>query len=135
MTNHQSSIPKVLVTMGGSDPQGMTIKAVKALEMLEENFEAVVVLGAEFQHKEELNDLLSDCKHHFNVRENVKNMAEIMAQSDFAVASFGVTAYKLAAMGVPAIYMCLTEDHAKSASVFVEKGMAVSLGVFTHVNT
>jgi len=51
------------------------------------------------------------------------------------VASFGVTAYELAAMGVPAIYLCLTENHAESASAFVQEGMAISLGVFTHVST
>ena len=131
----QNSRLRILVTMGGSDPQGMTLTAVKALEILDEDFEAVVVLGAGFQHKKELGNSLSDCKHRFDVRENVKDMAKLMAQSDIAVASFGVTAYELSAMGVPAIYLCLTEDHAESASVFVEEGMAVSLGVFTHVNT
>ena len=131
----QNPKPRILVTMGGTDPQGMTLKAVNALKMLNENFEAVVVLGAGFQHKKQLNNLLFDCKHRFDVRENVKNMAELMAQSDLAVASFGVTAYELAAMGVPAIYLCLTEDHAESASAFVEEGMAICLGVFTHVST
>jgi len=126
---HCTKIPRILVTMGGSDPQGMTLKAVKALEMLDEDFDAVVVLGAGFQHKDELDNLLYDCKHHFDVKANVQNMAEIMAQSDLAVASFGVTAYELAAMGVPAIYLCLTEDHAESALAFVEEGMAVCLGV------
>ncbi|RLJ08848.1 MAG: hypothetical protein DRP15_04435, partial [Candidatus Aenigmatarchaeota archaeon] len=77
----QNSKPRILVTMGGSDPQGMTIKAVKALKMLEEDFEAVVVLGAGFQQKKELHNLLSACKHCFDVRENVENMAELMAQS------------------------------------------------------
>lgn len=129
-----SKIPRILVTMGGSDPQCMTITAVKALEMLDEDFEVVVVSGAGFQHKKELDKLLSDCKHQYDVRENVKNMAELMSQSDLAVASFGVTAYELAAMGVPAIYLCLTEDHAESASAFMEEGMAISLGVFTQVN-
>ena len=133
--NTQHSKLRILVTMGGSDPQGMTLKAVKALEMLDEGFEAVVVLGVGFQDKKELGNLLSDCKHHFDVQEDVKNMAEIMAQSNLAVASFGVTAYELAAMGVPAVYLCLTEDHAESASAFVEEGMAISLGVFTHVST
>ena len=121
--------------MGGSDPQGMTLKAVKALELLEKNIEVVVILGAGFQQKKELDNLLSHCIHQYDVRENVKNMAEIMSQSDLAVASFGVTAYELAAMGVPAIYLCFTEDHAESASAFVEEDMAISLGVFTHVNT
>lgn len=131
---HCTKIPRILVTMGGSDPQGMTLKVVKALETLDEDFEAVVILGAGFQDKKELGNLLSDCKHRFDVRENVQNMAELMAQSDLAVASFGVTAYELAAMGVPAIYLCLTEDHAESASAFVEAGMAISLGVFAHLS-
>jgi len=131
----KNSKPRILVTMGGSDPQGMTFKAVKALELLEEEFEVVVVLGAGFKHKKQLDNLLSGCKQHFDVRNNVQNMAEIMSKSNLAVASFGATAYELAAMGVPAIYLCLTEDHAESASAFVEEGMAISLGVFTHVNT
>jgi len=128
-----TKIPRILVVMGGSDSQGMTLKTIRALELLDEDFEAVVVLGAGFQHKKEFDNLLSDCKHHFNVRENVQNMAELMAQTDLAVASFGMTAYELAAMGVPAIYLCLTEDHAESASTFVEAGMAVCLGVAQQV--
>lgn len=121
--------PRILVTMGGSDPHGMTIKTIKALELLDEDFEAVVVSGAGFQHKEELNNLLSGCKHRFDVQENVQNMAKRMAQSDLAVASFGVTAYELAAMGVPAIYLCLTEDHAESASAFAAADMGTYISV------
>jgi len=40
-----------------------------------------------------------------------------------------VTAYELASFGVPALYLCLTEDHALSASAFEYAGMGVSLGV------
>jgi len=131
-----SKIPKILVTMGGSDPEGLTIKAVKALEMIqfEGSFEVIIVLGSGFQYKEELEKLISGCKQHFELRKNVHNMAELMAQSDLAVASFGMTAYELAAIGVPAIYLCLTEDHAESASAFVKEGMAISLGIFTQVS-
>ncbi len=51
------------------------------------------------------------------------------ATADVALAAFGVTAYELAAFGVPALYMCLTEDHALSASAFEHAGMGISLGV------
>jgi spore coat polysaccharide biosynthesis protein SpsF len=46
-----------------------------------------------------------------------------------AIAAFGVTAYELAAYGVPALYLCLTADHAASASAFEDAGIGVSLGV------
>ena len=128
-----TKIPIILVTMGGSDPQRMTFKVVKALEMFDKEFEVIVVLGAGFQHKEEFNNLLSRCKHRYDVREDVQNMAELMTQSDIALSSFGATAYELAAMGLPAIYLCLTDDHAESASVFEEAGTATNLGVYSRV--
>jgi spore coat polysaccharide biosynthesis protein SpsF len=49
-----------------------------------------------------------------------------MAQADLAIASFGMTAYELACMEVPALYFCLTADHAESCQAFVEAGMAMS---------
>lgn len=125
--------PVVLVTMGGSDPAGLTMKAVEALDLLDEGFETVVVLGPAFSHQGALRDLLAKTHRHFDVRQNVTDMAGLMTQADLAVASFGVTAYELAAVGVPAIYLCLTEDHAESASAFVEAGIAMSLGMHSDV--
>ena len=125
--------PRILVTMGGSDPTGLTLKAVEALDLLDEEFETVVVLGPGFSHHEALRNLLSRTRRLFDVRQNVTDMSSLMAQSDLAVASFGVTAYELGAMGVPAIYLCLTQDHAESASAFVKAGMAVCLGEHTQV--
>jgi spore coat polysaccharide biosynthesis protein SpsF len=52
-----------------------------------------------------------------------------MATADVALVTFGVTAFELAAIGVPSIYICLNEDHAESASAFVRAGMGVSLGL------
>ena len=52
-----------------------------------------------------------------------------MRRADLALAAFGVTAYELAAFGVPALYLCLSEDHALSASAFEQAGIGMSLGV------
>ncbi len=129
----QNSKLRILVTMGGSDPAGLTLKAVGALSLLDEDFEAIIVLGPGFSHYGELEELLAKARRQFEVRQSVTDMTGLMAQADLAVASFGVTAYELAAMGIPAIYMCLTEDHAESASAFMGAGIAISLGVFTQV--
>ena len=125
--------PVVLVTMGGSDPAAMTLKGIEALTLLKEDFETIVVLGPAFSHFKAMRELLSKTDRRFELRRNVTDMSYLMAQTDLAVASFGVTAYELAAVGVPAIYLCLTQDHAESALTFVEANIAVSLGVFFHV--
>jgi spore coat polysaccharide biosynthesis protein SpsF len=56
-------------------------------------------------------------------------MSAAMAEADLAICSFGMTAYELAAMGVPAVYACLTEDHEESASALAAAGMGMSVGV------
>lgn len=122
--------PLVLITMGGSDPAGFTLKAVEALNQVEMDFQTVAVLGPGFVHDGLLQSLLATTRRPIEIRRNVDGMASLMARADLAVASFGVTAYELAAVGVPAIFFCLTEDHAESAAAFVDAGMALSLGEY-----
>jgi len=123
----------LLIAMGGSDPAGLTLKAVRALDRLggggDEDFESVIIVGAGFCHRQALGDLLGRTRRRFTVREDVSEMSVAMAHADLAVCSFGMTSYELAAMGVPAVCVCLTEDHAESASGLVAAGMAISVGV------
>jgi spore coat polysaccharide biosynthesis protein SpsF len=129
--NSQCSL---LIAMGGSDPAGLTLKAVRALARLNEDFDSVIlestiIVGAGFCHRASLGDLLGQTRRRFTVREDVREMSAAMAQADLAVCSFGMTSYELAAMGVPAVCVCLTEDHAESASALVAAGMAISVGI------
>jgi len=63
------------------------------------------------------------------VHENVQCMPDVMAQADLAVCSFGMVAYELAAAGVPAVHLALTDDHARSSDAFHAAGIARALGV------
>ena len=123
----------LLITMGGSDPAGMTLQAVRAVELVHADFTTTIVLGPGFQHKNDLLDLLATARHQFTIRENVSDMRSQMVQSGLALCSYGMTAFELAASGVPAIYLCLTEDHAESASALADAGAGSSLGVVSDV--
>jgi hypothetical protein len=61
------------------------------------------------------------------------DMRAVMLGADLAIASFGMTAYELAATATPAIYLCLTADHAQSASLFDAHGAAITLGLHDQV--
>lgn len=124
--------PRVIVSMGGSDPRGLTIPAVKALTALEANFDATVVLGPGADHQFDRD--VAKIAPRFNVVRSPNDLPRLMAAADLGLISFGVTAYELAALGVPAVYLCLTEDHAASASAFERAGMGVSLGVASQVD-
>lgn len=134
LTRKDNQKQRILVTMGGSDPVGMTLKVIQALDSLRGDFSVDVILGSGFRFKRELNAVLRRAFRHFNILRNVKNIAKFMRQADLAIASFGTTAYELAAVGTPAVYLCLTDDHEESAQAFVNAGMAVSLGVHNKVS-
>jgi spore coat polysaccharide biosynthesis protein SpsF len=127
--------PVILVTMGGSDPAGLTLKAVRGLELITADFQTVVVLGPGFMHHESLMSLLRSSRPRYEILQDPRDVAGLMAKADLALASFGVTAYELAAMGVPAVYLCLSADHAESATAFENAGMAHSLGEHHAVNS
>lgn len=118
----------LLVTMGGSDPAGLTLIALQAIENIEGEFRILVVIGGGFMHDFALADWLAKAKRNYEICRNVTDVAELMEKADLAVASFGVTAYELAAMGVPAIYLSLTHDHEESAELFSKSGIAINLG-------
>jgi len=123
----------ILVTMGGSDPMGMTEFAVRALDLLPMPFAVHVVVGPAFSRAEPLIDTIVRSKHSVQIARAPASLATLMRASRMAVASFGVSAFELAACGVPAVHMCLTADHLRSSEVFDREGAAVTAGVFGQV--
>jgi spore coat polysaccharide biosynthesis protein SpsF len=121
--------PTLLVAMGGSDPLGLTLTAARALARLDPVFRARFVIGPGMADGVRLAKTIVGLAPNFETIEGASDLATEYASCDLALAAFGVTAYELAACGVPALYLCLTEDHAESASAFESAGMGVSLGL------
>lgn len=121
--------PTLLVTMGGSDPYGMTLRAARALCGLDPVFRARFVIGPGFENREKTARTIVALKSNFETIEGADSLTTEYASADLALAAFGVTAYELAAFGVPALYLGISEDHALSASAFEHAGMGISLGL------
>ena len=110
--------PTLLVAMGGSDPQGLTLRAAKALAPLDPVFRTRFVIGTGMADAAKVAASVVALKANYETVEGADDLATEYASADLALCAFGVTAYELAAFGVPAIYLGLTEDHARSASAF-----------------
>jgi spore coat polysaccharide biosynthesis protein SpsF len=128
-----SSRPTVLVAMGGSDPHGLTLRMAKALSALDPVFRIRFVIGTGMKDAALVARGLVALKTNYETVEGAADLSTEYASADLALCAFGVTAYELAAFGVPAIYLGLTEDHAASAQAFADAGMGVSMGVASHV--
>jgi spore coat polysaccharide biosynthesis protein SpsF len=131
--NAMSSRPTLLVAMGGSDPQELTLRAAKALAPLDPIFRIRFVVGTGMADAAKVAANVVALKGNYETIEGADDLATEYASADLALCAFGVTAYELAAFGVPAIYLGLTEDHARSASAFEAAGMGQSLGVASQI--
>ncbi len=117
---------KVLVTLGGSDPDNVTLKVIQALLQIEQ-LVAVVVLGGSNPHYEELLSSLED-NPAIDLKKNVNNMPDLFAWADLAISSAGTTTWELAFMGLPSLIIILAENQVKVAGQLDSAGIAKNLG-------
>ena len=122
-----SAEPILLVTMGGSDPAGLTMRAARSLSRMNTPFHARFVIGPGMNPG--IADTLGAMDTRFEPVVGAADLSREYAAADLALCAFGVTAYELSSHGVPALYLCLTDDHAQSASAFEQAGMGISLGL------
>ena len=130
----KASPPKVLVTMGASDPHGLTLGVLQALQSVPGQWRAEVVIGPMFNSLDKIDRIAVEHGKQVKLLHDIKDMSRLMQECDAAIASFGMTAYELAACGVPQLLLCLSEDHARSASALHASGAAVSLGKFDRIS-
>jgi len=109
--------PRLLVTMGGADPRGFTGLALDALARVAGDFDIRVILGPAFDAPLPAGD--------YEAVRAPRDMRGEMLRADLAVAAFGVTAFELAACATPGIFLCLSDDHARSARAFEDAGIGV----------
>jgi spore coat polysaccharide biosynthesis protein SpsF len=125
--------PRVLVSMGGSDPYGLTLQTLRALDSMPEPFHVTIAIGPAFLHEVELRTWLASARRQYESRRE-DSLLNVMVNSDLALVSFGMTVYELAATGLPAIALSITEDHAQSAEVFAQHGSLMHLGLFSGIS-
>ena len=119
---------RLLVTMGGADPQNQTAKALDALSGVDEDeLEVTVAIGAANRHAAEIRrrvDSIPGCR----LEEDARDMPELMARADVAVSASGTTCWELACMGVPSVLVVLAENQRPAAEALDAAGVFVNAG-------
>jgi len=127
---------KVLVTLGGGDPDNVTLKVVQALAQVKiKGLEAVVVVGAANPHLEELQAAVQDTPHPIRLESNVTNMPELMAWADVAITAGGSTCWEMAFMGLPALTIILANNQRPIAESLGLMRAALNLGWYETIAT
>jgi UDP-2,4-diacetamido-2,4,6-trideoxy-beta-L-altropyranose hydrolase len=126
----RAPVRKVLVTMGGTDPDNVTLRVIEALLATSE-FEAQVIVGGSNPHLAQLREAMGISTQRLRLVHNAGDISEWMAWADVAVAAAGTTAWEMAFMGLPAFLIVLAKNQEPIAKAVVDAGAALSLGSAT----
>ena len=118
----------LLVTMGGADPADLTARSARLLLPLSSCITPIFVIGPAFAQPVALRTLLRELWPKAEIALRPDTLAPLMAKADLALVAYGVTAQELAASGVPALYLGLSEEQAQSAEALASTGAGHGLG-------
>lgn len=126
----REKVQEILVIFGGTDPNDLTEKTVRAFMKLsaEQELHCTVILGMGYQYAEKIRNLVSCMADRFDVIQDVKMMAQYMARADIAVSSQGRTMLELVSMKVPTILMAQNEREMSHVFGSLENGF-LNLGL------
>ena len=94
---------KLLVTMGGSDPENLTAQVIEAFGRLRlPELDVKIVVGGGNPHKAELSQVAATMDN-IRIEVDARNMPELMADADVAISSASSTCWELCMLGLPAI--------------------------------
>lgn len=106
---------KVLVTLGGGDPDNVTLKVIQALKQVRiSGLEAKIVVGPANPHLSALERAIADHLD-FQLITNASDMPGLMAWADIAISAGGSTCWELSFMGTPFLTIVLAENQRQSA--------------------
>jgi UDP-2,4-diacetamido-2,4,6-trideoxy-beta-L-altropyranose hydrolase len=126
---------KILVTMGGSDPDNVTLKVIRALNSLNfTDFDVRIVVGPANPNIKSLENELHLSPFIFHLLHGVGNMPELMAWADMAVSAGGSTCWEMCFMGLPTILIVTADNQEGIVARLDEMGLGNSLGWFSEVS-
>lgn len=136
----QPALRELLITMGGVDKINATGQVLQALRTcpLPADCRITVVMGATAPWLNGVRIQARDMPWPTKVLVGVRNMAQLMADSDLAIGAAGATSWERCCLGLPTIMLVLAENQRRVAQVLAQSG-AVGLidmgsGTMTQLN-
>lgn len=119
----------LVLTFGGSDPQNLTLRVLRALAPLASGLEVTAILGPAFSYKKELETSLDQLSYRPRILEGVDHMAKVLREADLVFCSGGMTVYEIAALGTPGIVLCQNVREMRRMEKFARRGSVLHLGL------
>jgi UDP-2,4-diacetamido-2,4,6-trideoxy-beta-L-altropyranose hydrolase len=119
---------RVLISLGGSDPDDVSTRVLTALERVPGPLEVQVLIGGANPHGASLERAAARSPHAVELVRDARDVAARMRWADLAVAAAGGSAWELASVGTPQVSVALADNQRPAAAALAQAELAVVLG-------
>lgn len=124
-TRPRHTLPKLLVTLGGSDPDNLLSHILHALKDVNTPFMATVICGQSNQHFSALKALASTVNN-VHLIKKTSNMAKLMHEHDCAITAAGSSTIEALIMQLPSIVIPIADNQMEVAKTLDEQNLAIT---------
>ena len=121
----RSDVSNVIISLGGSDPFGLTVEIVKEISKFDYNVE--IIVGPDFDYRDELDEVNT---RQYPVLQNVPSLIQVFSKFDFAITGGGVTCCEANSCGIPCIIFANAPHEVHTGNFMEKKGGAVYAGSY-----
>lgn len=122
-------VEKIVVSMGGSDPDNTTLKIVKALDLIDDtSLEIKIILGPENRHVQSIKKLVSPSNLKYEILSDPDNMPELLIWADIVISAGGSTSWELLYLNKPAVFLINAENQIKIVETIETLGAGINAG-------
>ena len=105
---------RVLITLGGTDPDNVTETCLDALQQCGISAEVDVIAGQGFASLDRLRERCESLEG-FRLHVGPHNMGALMAEADLAIGAAGTTSWERCCLGLPTIMLILADNQQENA--------------------
>jgi len=121
---------KVLITMGGTDPQGISLKVIKALQEFD-GLKITLIISKLSPHYKTVQSVVeSESATQINLIEKSNNIADLMLEHDIIILNGGLTRYEACLTKTPFIAIAIHKKQFEITRKLTKLGTGINLGLF-----
>ena len=119
-------IPRVLVVLGGTDPERLTAQVVAGLNRIDTPIEATVVCGDD--QRDAVAAVAAQGPHAVTIASFLDDLPAVAREHDLVISAAGTSVWDFACMGAPMALVCAVDNQARAYRTVIDAGLAHPLG-------
>lgn len=125
----QASIQKLLVTLGGGDPNNVTSSVLRVLEAISNRqLQIRVLVGATNPNFEKIRSITRGSRHAIELLRNAQDMPNLYRWADGVISAGGSTCWECLFYRLPTAVICIADNQRPVAASLANHRLALDLG-------